>query len=136
MQLTKPIKKINFYQCSIYLYTVISNAPILAELQQTQSSANNWSNFTWNRRISPKSPKIQPVLGEKFGFGKTFTKTGKTKKQSKYWRYNLVELGLSLSGFLDKFTSFPKLVCHTNVLNPLLHKGKFQALSRNQTQPL
>jgi hypothetical protein len=31
--------------------------------------------------------------------------------QSKYWRYNLVELGPSLSGFLDKFASFPSLVC-------------------------
>jgi hypothetical protein len=36
---------------------------------------------------------------------------------SKYWRNNPVELGPSLSGFLDKFASFPRLVCQTNVLN-------------------
>jgi hypothetical protein len=42
----------------------------------------------------------------------------------KYWRKNPVELGPSLSGFLDKFASFPRMVCQTNVLNPLLRKGK------------
>jgi hypothetical protein len=42
--------------------------------------------------------------------------------KSKYWRNNLVELGPSLSGFLDKFAFFPRLVCQTNVLNPLLRK--------------
>jgi hypothetical protein len=40
---------------------------------------------------------------------------------SKYWRVvhgnNLVELGPFLSGFPDKFASFSRLVCQTNVLN-------------------
>jgi hypothetical protein len=31
--------------------------------------------------------------------------------KSKYHHNNLVELGPSLSGFLDKFASFPRLVC-------------------------
>jgi hypothetical protein len=43
--------------------------------------------------------------------------------QNKYWRNNLLELGPSFSGFLDKLVSFPRLVYQTNVLNP------FQALS-------
>jgi hypothetical protein len=50
--------------------------------------------------------------------------------QSKYWRNNLVELGPSLSGYLDKFASFPRLVCPTNVLNPLLRKGKIPSITR------
>jgi hypothetical protein len=52
------------------------------------------------------------------------------KKKSKYWRNNPVELGPSLSGFLDKFASFPRLVCQTNVLNPLLRKGKIPSITR------
>jgi hypothetical protein len=40
-----------------------------------------------------------------------------------------VELGPSLSGFLDKFASFPRLVCQTNVLNPLLRKGKIPSIT-------
>jgi hypothetical protein len=50
--------------------------------------------------------------------------------QSKYWCTNLVELGPSLSGFLDKYASFPGLVCQTNVLNPLLRKGKIPSITR------
>jgi hypothetical protein len=49
---------------------------------------------------------------------------------SKYWRNNLVKLGPSLSGFLDKFASFPRLVFQTNVLNPLLRKGKIPSITR------
>jgi hypothetical protein len=48
---------------------------------------------------------------------------------SKYWRNNLVELGPSLSGFLDNFASFPRLVCQTNVINPLLRKGKIPGIT-------
>jgi hypothetical protein len=48
---------------------------------------------------------------------------------SKYWRNNPVELGPSLSGFLDKFASFPRLVCQTNVLNPLLRKGTIPSIT-------
>jgi hypothetical protein len=51
-------------------------------------------------------------------------------QKSKYWRDNPVELGPSLSGFLDKFASFPRLVCQTNVLNPLLRKGKIPSITR------
>jgi hypothetical protein len=43
---------------------------------------------------------------------------------------NLVELGPSLSGFLDKFVSFPRLVFQTNVLNPLLCKRKIPSFTR------
>jgi hypothetical protein len=50
--------------------------------------------------------------------------------KSKYWRNNPVELGPSLSGYLDKFASFPRLVCQTNVLNPLLRKGKILSITR------
>jgi hypothetical protein len=35
-----------------------------------------------------------------------------------------VELGPSFSGFLDKFASFPRLICQTNALIPFLRKGK------------
>jgi hypothetical protein len=53
-------------------------------------------------------------------------------QKSKYWRNNLVELGPSLLVFLDKFASFPRLVCQTNgnVLNPLLRKGKIPSITR------
>jgi hypothetical protein len=54
----------------------------------------------------------------------------RNKVASKYWRNNPVELGPSLSGFLDKFASFPRLVCQTNVLNPLLRKGKIPSITR------
>jgi hypothetical protein len=46
--------------------------------------------------------------------------------KSKYWRNNLVELGPSLSGFLDKFASFLRLVCQTNVLNPEIKPSTFR----------
>jgi hypothetical protein len=53
--------------------------------------------------------------------------------KSKYWRNNLVELGPSLSGF----ASFPRLVCQTNVLNPLLRKGKISSNTRESNpEPL
>jgi hypothetical protein len=52
------------------------------------------------------------------------------KAKSKYWRNNLVEIGPSISGFLDKFASFPWLVCQTNVLKPLLRKGKIPSITR------
>jgi hypothetical protein len=41
-----------------------------------------------------------------------------------------VKLGPSLSGFLDKFASFLRLVCQTNVLNPLLRRGKIPSITR------
>jgi hypothetical protein len=50
--------------------------------------------------------------------------------KSKYWRNNLVEIAPSLSGFLDKFASYPRLVCQNNVLNPLLRKGKNPSITR------
>jgi hypothetical protein len=50
--------------------------------------------------------------------------------KSKYWRNNLVELGPSFSGFLDKFASFPRLVCQTNVHNSLFQKGKIPSITR------
>jgi hypothetical protein len=50
--------------------------------------------------------------------------------KAKYWRNNLVELGPSISGFLDKFVSFPRLVCQTKVLNPPLRKGKIPSITR------
>jgi hypothetical protein len=53
--------------------------------------------------------------------------------KSKYWRNNLVELGPSISGFLDKFASFPRLVFQTNVLNHLLHKGKIPRRIESRT---
>jgi hypothetical protein len=49
---------------------------------------------------------------------------------SKYWCNNLVELGPSLSGFLDKLASFPRLVSQTNVLSPLLCKKKIPCITR------
>jgi hypothetical protein len=48
--------------------------------------------------------------------------------QSNYWRNNLVELGSSLSGFLDKFVFFSEVVCQTNVLNPLLHSKHYPGI--------
>jgi hypothetical protein len=51
-------------------------------------------------------------------------------KKSKYWRNNPVELGPSHSGFLEKFASFPRLVCQTNALNPHLSKGKIPSITR------
>jgi hypothetical protein len=50
--------------------------------------------------------------------------------KSKYWRNNLVELGPSLSGFLDKFAPFLRVVCQTNVLVPLLRKRKIPSITR------
>jgi hypothetical protein len=54
--------------------------------------------------------------------------------QSKYWRNDPVELGPSLSGFLEKFASFTRLVCQTNVLNILLRKGKIPSIPKNSKQ--
>jgi hypothetical protein len=56
--------------------------------------------------------------------------------KSKYWRNNLVELGSSLSVFLDILASFPRLVCQTNVLNPLLRRGKIPSIRESKPAPL
>jgi hypothetical protein len=51
------------------------------------------------------------------------------KNVSKYWRNNLVESGPSLSGFLDKFAFFPRLVCQANVFSHLLRRGKIPSIT-------
>jgi hypothetical protein len=40
------------------------------------------------------------------------------QKKRKYWRNNLVKLGPSLSGLVNKFASFPRLVCQTQYPQP------------------
>jgi hypothetical protein len=56
--------------------------------------------------------------------------------KSKYWRNNIVELGLSLSGFLDKFAPFPRFICPTNVLKPLLREEKIPSITRESNPTL
>jgi hypothetical protein len=48
----------------------------------------------------------------------------------------LLELRPSTSGFLDILVSFPRLVCQTNVPNPLLRKRKIPSITGNRIQYL